>query len=198
MAYKIKRDGSTSVAVTGGIGSGKSYILECFKDLGFPVFNWDEAVHEILAGGLAYQEIARDFPGVMKEGVIDRERLGMEVFHDKEKLLRLESILHPKAAMMEKAFRALNEGRTVIVEVPLLFEKSLEAKYDIILCAIASVEIRKSRVMARKGMTEEKFSAIICNQVDDETRIAGSDIIIDTSDGKNETMRRVMAVANEE
>lgn len=190
------------IAITGGIGTGKTFVLECLEELGFVVFSADKAVHDMLRqGGAAYEEVGALFPQSLVDGVIDRKIISDIVFKDSVKLKQLEAILHPKLreAQVDLAESVKKEhGKSVVFEVPLLFENQREGHYDFVIVTTLSKTKQKERVLKRKNMTEEKFDAIIEQQVTDAERVHGAHFIINTGKGKEDTIRQVKAIVRDE
>lgn len=189
------------LGLTGSIGMGKSTAAKMLKMMGLSIHNSDEAVHRaLLPGGRAYEDVIRLFPGVRDSGtgVIDRQKLGAIVFHDKEKMSKLEAILHPAAKESQKAFIADQEARgrkVAVLEIPLLFETGAEERVDYVICVTSPPGIQKKRVMKRRGMTEEKFQAILAAQMPDGQKKEKSDFIVDTGHGYIRTflqLRRIL------
>jgi len=184
MTLKLNPNNPLVIGLTGGIGSGKSFVLNLFKSAGFCTFNYDTVVHELLASGSeVFNEILAHFPDVLVDDKISRELLGRQVFSSPQKLTILESILHPAARKLEYSFVAENKklGKASIVEVPLLLEKHREKDFDIIVVTDSPLDTRRIRVLKRGGMSEQKLDSIIRQQVSDEYRKLKADIIIDTS-----------------
>ena len=159
------------IAITGNIGTGKTTVSQIIKFLGYNVFESDEAVKRIFEKKDIIQKIKKLFGTLKTElfddtGNIDRSELGNLVFSNKEKLEKLEKIVHPEIWKMLKKFVFDNsENRVVFFDIPLLFEKGLQKKYDYIFYTYVSYKIQKKRVLERKNMTEEKFRNIIKNQI---------------------------------
>ena len=188
---KINHDSGHKIAITGGIGSGKSFVLELFANADFPTFNYDQQIHKLLhIKSPIYNKIVNAFPTAVKGGQISRALLAEEVFENSERLKLLENLLHPAARELEKDFIKENASKTVVVEVPLLFEKHRENEFDIVIVTHADEAIRKNRALERKGMNASKLDSIIAKQVDDEYRKLKADIIIDTSYDKGNTIEQ--------
>lgn len=190
------------IAITGGIGTGKTFALECFAGLGFIVFNADRAVHDMLMiDGIAYEEVTALFPEAVTRGAIDRKILSDVVFKDLAKLKALEAILHPKLRQVQDALIEnvkKQHGKSVIFEVPLLFENQRHDHYDLVIVTTLSKSKQKERVLQRKNMTEEKFDAIIGQQVPNEVRLSGAHFVINTGKGKEDTLRQIKAIVKNE
>ena len=162
------------VGLTGSIGMGKSTAATMLRQMGVPVYDADATVHALQApGGAALPPIERAFPGVVKGGVLDRQALGARVFGDKQALRKLEAIVHPLVAQRQRAFlkRAARRGvPLVVLDIPLLFEGRGERRVDATLVVSAPAFLQRRRVLARPGMTEEKFAGILRQQVPDRTK----------------------------
>ena len=184
------------LGLTGSIGMGKSAVAAMFAELGVPVFDADAAVHKLQGpGGALLAPIERAFPGSTGPQGVDRAKLGAAVFGHPEKLQRLESIVHPKVGEMRRAFLADNaEAPLVVFDIPLLYEKAGTAGLDAVAVASAPPEVQRARVLARPGMTAEKFETILALQVADAKKRARADFVIDTGLTLAETKAQVAAL----
>src|SRR5689334_498952 len=175
------------VGLTGSIGMGKSTAATMLRQMGVPVYDADAAVHALQApGGAALPPIERAFPGVVKGGVLDRQALGARVFGNKEALRRLEAIVHPLVAQKQRAFlrRAAQRGvPLVVLDIPLLFEGRGERRVDATLVVTAPLFLQRRRVLARPGMTSEKFAGILRQQLPDRTKRRLATMVIPTGLG---------------
>lgn len=184
------------LGLTGSIGMGKSTTAGLFREFGVPVHDADAAVHEIYgAEGVAPVETA--FPGVAVEGHIDRSRLGARVLGDDAAMKRLEAIVHPLVRAREAAFleRARHDGAHIaVLDIPLLYETGAEGRVDAVVVVSAPESVQRERVLARPGMTEEKFAAILSRQVPDSEKRRRADHIIDTSRGLDAAREQVAAL----
>lgn len=173
------------LGLTGSIGMGKSTTAELFRELGVPVHDADAAVHAIYENeGVAPVEAI--FPGVAVDGKIDRTRLGPKVLGNDVAMKQLEAIVHPLVQAREKAFLAQAEQaghRLAVLDIPLLFENGSAGRVDAIAVVSAPESVQRERVLARPGMTEDKFSAILSRQMPDSEKRARADFIIDTGRG---------------
>ena len=184
------------LGLTGSIGMGKSTTARMFAEEGVPVHDSDEAVHRLYAGPAA-EIIGEAFPGTVVNGVVDRQRLSKLVLDNPQELRRLGELIHPLVRADADAFveRHRKEGaRLVVLDIPLLFETGGTDRVDSILVVTASPEVQKQRVMARPGMTEEKFAALLANQVSDREKRRNADFVIDTSAGMEAARREVRGV----
>jgi dephospho-CoA kinase len=175
------------VGLTGSIGMGKSTAARMLRQMGVPVYDADAAVHALQApGGAALPAIETAFPGVVKSGVLDRQALGARVFGNKEALRRLEAIVHPLVGQRQRAFlkRAARRGvKLVVLDIPLLFEGRGERRMDAVLVVSAPGFLQRRRVLARPGMTEEKFADILRQQVPDTVKRQKATRVIPTGLG---------------
>lgn len=184
------------LGLTGSIGMGKSTVAAMFEAAGVPVFDADAEVRGLQGpGGALVAAIESAFPGSTgPEGVL-REALGARVFGDAEALARLEAIVHPAVAERRAAFvRARSDASLVVFDIPLLFEKGGHAAVDEIAVVSAPSDIQRQRVLARPGMTPEKFAQILALQVPDAEKRARANHIIDTGTSLEETERQVLAL----
>lgn len=175
------------VGLTGSIGMGKSTAAKMLREMGVPVYDADAAVHALQApGGAALPGIEAAFPGVVKAGVLDRQALGARVFGSKDALRRLEAIVHPLVGQKQRAFlrrAALAGEKLVVLDIPLLFEGMGERRVDATLVVSAPAFLQRRRVLARPGMTVEKFEGILRQQVPDALKRRKATVVIPTGMG---------------
>jgi dephospho-CoA kinase len=186
------------LGLTGSIGMGKSAVAAMLRGLGVPVFDADAAVHELQGpGGACLAPIERAFPGTTGPNGVDRQKLGAAVFGNPDALKLLESIVHPEVAELRRAFLADNADAPLIVfDIPLLFEKTGNHGLDAVVVVSASAEQQRERVLARPGMTEEKFAQILKLQVPDAEKRARADYVIDTGTSLAETRHAVQQLVH--
>jgi dephospho-CoA kinase len=186
------------VGLTGSIGMGKSTAAKMLRQMGVPVYDADANVHAIQAkGGVALPAIEAAFPGVVKDGVLDRQALGARVFGNKEALRKLEAIVHPLVGQRQRAFlkrAALRGEKLVVLDIPLLFEGAGERRVDATLVVSAPAFLQRHRVMARPGMSNERLDGILRQQVPDVLKRRKATIVILTGLGLAPT-RRALARA---
>lgn len=176
------------IGLTGAIGMGKSLTAAMLRRMGCAVHNADTVVHRLLGhDGAAVAPVAALFPSALRDGAIDRQLLGALIFHDPLRRQALEAILHPlvQLAEHEKRLRAQVSGRRYLVlDIPLLFETGGEKRCDTTFCVTASAAQQRARVLARPGMTPEKFQAILAAQMPDAEKRACADYVIQTGYGR--------------
>lgn len=171
------------VGLTGSIGMGKSTAARRLRFHGLQVFDADKAVH-LLYEGAAVPLIEAAFPGSTREGRVDRQALSSLLNGQPERFKRLEAIVHPLVQNEERMFlQTQNNARAdiAVLEVPLLFETGLDAKVDTIIVVSAPFDVQRERVLARPGMTVEKFDSIVTLQMPDAEKCARADFIVDTA-----------------
>lgn len=184
--------------LTGSIGMGKSTTAAMFAAEGVPVHDADATVHALYSGPSAAR-IEEAFPGTVVDGVVDRARLSAAVLGNPEALKRLESIVHPLVRLEEKHFLDASRSRReplVLLDIPLLFETGREGAVDVVVVVTADAAIQRQRVLARPGMTEEKFAAILARQTPDAEKRRRADFVIDTGRGMDHAraeVRRIVA-----
>ena len=186
------------LGLTGSIGMGKSAVAAMFRGLGVPVFDADAAVHELQGpGGACVAPIERAFPGTTGPQGVDRQKLGAAVFGNADALKLLESIVHPEVAEMRRAFLADNANAPLIVfDIPLLYEKTGQQGLDAVAVVSAPADVQRERVLARPGMTVEKFEQILKLQVPDSEKRKLADYVIDTGVSLAETRHTVQQLVH--
>lgn len=184
------------IGLTGSIGMGKTTTAAMFAAHGIPVHSSDQAVHALYSGEAA-PLIENAFPGTVIDGHVDRKLLAERVLDDDEALRTLENIVHPLVRRDEAEFleRERSKGsKMALLDIPLLFESTDPNRVDTIIVVTADPNIQEQRVMARKGMTQEKFQAILAKQVPDSEKRKRAHFVIDTSHGLESAERQVAAV----
>lgn len=186
------------IGLTGSIGMGKSTVAKMFAEEGAAVFDSDAAVHQLYApGGAAVAAVGAAFPGAIRDGAVDRALLSPLVLNNPMALKRLEQIVHPFVRQAQVAFAesARAAGAAfVLFDIPLLLEGKGADLFDTIVVVSAPAEVQRARVLARPGMTEEKFAQILARQMPDAEKRARADFVIDTGVTLDETRAQVRAV----
>ncbi|GJE40571.1 dephospho-CoA kinase [Methylobacterium persicinum] len=174
------------LGLTGSIGMGKSATATMFRALGVPVHDADAAVHALYGpGGAAARGIGREFPGVIDpQGGVDRGALRAAVLGQPDRLARLEALVHPLVRIESDAFLlAHRDAPLVVLDIPLLYETGGEGRCDAVAVVSAPAAVQRERVLARPGMTEAAFAAILAKQMPDAEKRARADYVIDTGRG---------------
>jgi dephospho-CoA kinase len=186
------------LGLTGSIGMGKSTTTAMFADHGALIWNADEAVHRLYApGGTAVAPIGEAFPGVIVDGAVDRARLAEALGRDDQAFKRLEAIVHPLVAQGRLADLAAAEARGVklaVLDIPLLFETGGDAAVDAVVVVTAPAAVQAERVLARPGMTRERFEAILSRQLPDAEKRRRADFVVDTGEGLDAARARVAEI----
>jgi dephospho-CoA kinase len=170
------------IGLTGSIGMGKSTVAAMFREAGVPVFDADAAVRALQGpGGAALPAIEAAFPGTTGAAGVDRARLGALVFDKPDRLRTLECIVHPMVADAQRAFIDEHRGSALVVlDIPLLYEGGGWKRVDTTVVVSAPAHVQRRRVLARDGMTREKFDAIVRTQMRDREKRRRADFVIDT------------------
>ncbi len=170
------------IGLTGSIGMGKSTVAAMFERAGVPVFDADAEVRAMQGpDGSLVAAIEQAFPGSTGPDGVNREALGEQVFADPAALARLEAIVHPAVAIRRQEF-LIEHGHAplVVFDIPLLFEKGGHERVDTIVVVSAPADVQRERVLARPGMTPDKFAHILGLQTPDAEKRARADHVIDT------------------
>lgn len=193
------------IGITGSIGMGKSTTAEMLREMSIPVHDSDATVHWLLAPkGKAVAAVGNKFPEALKtdangDSYIDRQVLGRSVFSDRQKKKELEDILHPLVWEASDRFIAemtKNGHQMIALDIPLLFETSAEKRVDVTLCVSAPKDIQKQRVLARPGMTSEKFDKIVAGQMPDAEKRKRADYVIETDKDFADMRRQLTSVVD--
>lgn len=169
------------IAITGGIGSGKSYIASYIKSKGYQVIDTDKIARELMnRGNINYLKIVESFGTDILDcnGDINRNMLRNIVFKDDVKRLLLNKITHPN--IMNKALEISEGPEKYFIEVPLLLEENLESKFDQTWVVDCSEKTQISRVLERSSLSKSEVLDIISCQMPREERIKKADVIINS------------------
>ena len=184
------------IAVTGSIGMGKSTVARMFAEAGIPAFDADAEVRALQAeGGALVGAIGERFPETVQGGRLDRERLAHIVLEDPDELKALEKIVHPAVrAARERFIAAHSDAPALLFDIPLLFETGGEDEFDEVIVVTAPEEVQRRRVLARPGMTEERFQSILARQMPDREKRRRADFLIDNGGDLSTTKSQVDAI----
>jgi len=187
---------SKIIGLTGSIGMGKSTVAAMFERAGIPVFDADAEVRAMQGpGGELIPAIEAAFPGSTGPEGVNREALGKLVFADKEKLSALEAIVHPVVGQKRAQFlEKHSDAPLILFDIPLLFEGGGHAQVDHIVVVSASADVQRERVLARPGMTPEKFEHVLGLQTADSEKRERADYVIDTGLSLEQTEEQVRAL----
>lgn len=184
------------IGLTGSIGMGKSTTAKMFAAEGIPVHDADATVHALYSGRAA-PLIEAAFPGTVSDGKVDRTLLSPHVLGKPEAMKKLEAIVHPLVREEEQLFlkRArADHRRIVMLDIPLLFETGGEARVDVVVVVTADADVQRDRVLARPGMSEDSFEAILAKQMPDAEKRRRAHFLVDTGKGLEPAKRQVQAI----
>ncbi|WP_028747223.1 dephospho-CoA kinase [Rhizobium mesoamericanum] len=187
------------IGLTGSIGMGKSTMAKLFAEAGVPVNDSDAVVHDLYVGEAA-PLVDAAFPGTMKDGAVDRQELARQLAGSADGFKRLEAIVHPLVRKREAAFLERERRRgaeMVLLDIPLLFETGAETRVDVIVVVSCDPQIQRERVLARPGMTVEKFNMILARQTPDVEKRARADYVIDTGHSIEAARKRVAEILSD-
>ncbi len=191
------------IGITGSIGMGKTTASNMLRDMGIPVHDSDASVHKLMGPeGAAVPVVAHKFPDVLRtdeagRSYIDRQALGRVVFGDRQKKRELEDILHPLVRAESDAFKEemrQKAHKIIALDIPLLFETDGEKRVDVTICVTASKDEQRKRVMARPGMTSEKFERIVSGQLPDAEKRKRADYVVETDISLDETRKQLQKI----
>lgn len=185
------------IGITGGIASGKSSVSQYLKELGFTVVDADVASRAVVEPGEeAYLQVVKAFGEdlLLSDGNIDRAKLGSIIFHDQEKRLLLNSIVHPAVRnwMRVETEKALATGaETVFMDIPLLFESKLTFMVEKTLLIYVDESVQLERLMNRNALTQSDALARIRSQMPLKDKKALADAVVDNNGDIEETKKQV-------
>lgn len=186
------------LGLTGSVAMGKSTAARMLNGLGCRVHDADAVVHALMApGGAAVGPVSAAFEGVLAaDGGIDRQALGRQVLSQPAELRRLEAIVHPLVTAERERFmrRTGRKGAPIVLDIPLLFETGSQKSCDMVAVVSAPAFVQRQRFLARSGATEEKFRAILAQQVPDAAKRRLADHVVPSGLGKAATLRALRRV----
>lgn len=171
------------IALTGGIAAGKSTVAQTWEKLGAFHIDADQLARDVVQPGtVGLKKVQVEFGDeYIKDGALDREKMGALIFSNTSARKRLEEILHPLIQERAQELIAQNEGRTIVYSIPLLVESRSPLKFDQIVSVSAPEEVRVQRLMTARGMSLEDAISRIRSQASDQERSLVSDYVIDSN-----------------
>jgi dephospho-CoA kinase len=189
------------IGLTGSIGMGKSETAKMFAKLGVPVYDADAAVARLYeVGGAAVAPLEAAFPGVVKDGRVDRDALSKRVVGNEAETKRLQSVVYPLMGAERQKFLDDAQAKNadiIVFDIPLLFETGGHANMDAVVVVSAPSHIQRERVLARPGMTVEKFEYLLSRQTPDEEKRAQAHFVVVTDKGLDHAFEQVKMVLTE-
>ena len=183
------------IGLTGGIGMGKSETAKLFAAEGVQVHDADAAISRLYGkGGAAVEAIAKTFPETVKDGAVDRAQLSARVVQDPAALTRLEQLVHPLVQRDRQDFLERATAPIVLFDIPLLFEIGAESEMDAVVVTSAPEDVRRARVLARPGMTAEKFESLKARQLDDSKKRQQAHYVVMTDKGLDHAREQVRMI----
>ena len=186
------------IGLTGSIGMGKSTTAKMFREAGVPVYDADAAVADLYeTGGAAVAPLEEAFPGVTKDGAVDREALRQRVLGNDQAMSKLNSIVHPLVGADRVHFFKDAEAAgadMVVLDIPLLYETGGDANMDAVVVVSAPPEQQRERVLARPGMTPDRLDAILSRQMHDAEKRARAHFVVDTGRGLEPAREQVAEI----
>ena len=187
------------IGLTGGAGTGKSTVSAMLRELGAVVVDADEATHAVYEpGSPGFDAVVREFgAGYVREGRIDRGRLGALVFEDEGARRRLNAIVHPlvREWMAARTAEAAQSGAEIIVQdVPLLFENGLPPLYSAVLLVYVPEQVQLERLRKGRGLEEDRARAMIAAQMPIDEKRTLANHVIDNSGSRDATRKQVQEI----
>ncbi|MGG0644657.1 dephospho-CoA kinase [Sporosarcina gallistercoris] len=185
------------IGLTGGIASGKSTVANLLKDRGYPIVDADKIARFVVEpGSHVLQEISTVFGTevISEDGSLNRTALGKLIFGNEKKREQLNAIIHPairKELISQKEAHLAAGAKTVILDIPLLFENKLHDYVEKILVVSVTPEIQKARLMSRNQLSEQEADSRIAAQLPIKIKEQGADAVIDNNGDLSETERQV-------
>jgi len=188
-----KLGGIMIIGLTGGIASGKSTVSKYLTEKGFKVYDADRIAKDISEEISVQNEIILNFGDkiLAEDGKVDRKKLKEIVFADKDKLKKLNAIIHPKVIDFYRELKEKNTDETIIFDVPLLFEIGIDKFCDKILVVISDYDVQLNRIVERDNIDKKLASKIIKSQISNEERIKKADIVIENNASLEELYEKV-------
>ncbi|HNR19837.1 MAG TPA: dephospho-CoA kinase [Bacteroidia bacterium] len=168
------------VGITGGIGSGKSYVAKIFSELGIAVYDADEFAKKLMQTNA---EVVRQIKLLLGDEAyinetVNRRFIAEKIYSNKDLLTSINSIVHPAVANHFNDWCAEQKSKYVLKEAAIMFESGANKDLGYVITVSAPLQLRKQRTLKRDGMTEEKFISIVNNQLTEEERNAMADFVL--------------------
>jgi dephospho-CoA kinase len=192
-----------TIGLTGGIASGKSTVTKMLRGLGIPVIDADQVARDVVkVGGEAYEQIIKTFgQDILQEnGEIDRAKLGAIVFYNEQERKKLNAIVHPavrRRMLAEKEAYVQKGAKTIVLDIPLLFESELTHLIDKIIVVYVDNDIQLERLMKRNGFSEEEALARIRSQMPLHEKVKKADAVINNNGTIEETKQQLLRILKE-
>jgi dephospho-CoA kinase len=185
------------VGITGSIAMGKSEVTKILRNVGVPVFDADEVVHELYASQEGADLLRPLAPNAVSISGVDRKKLSQVILEDSTLLPKVETAVHQIVAAKKKDYleRCQSLGESIVaIDVPLLFETDQQKNFNTVIVVSTPATAQKARALARPGMTEEKLAMIQKRQMPDAEKRARADFIIENNGSLADLRERTLAV----
>ncbi|WP_017437240.1 dephospho-CoA kinase [Saccharococcus caldoxylosilyticus] len=192
-----------TIGLTGGIASGKSTVTKMIRELGIPVIDADQVARDVVkVGEEAYTQIVATFGQdiLQANGEIDRAKLGSIVFHNEQERKKLNAIVHPavrRRMMAEKEEYVQSGAKTIVLDIPLLFESELTHLIDKVIVVYVDDEVQLERLMKRNGFSKEEALARIRSQMPLREKVKKADAVINNNGTVEETKQQLLQILRE-
>ncbi len=194
----MTRTGPHKIGLTGSIGMGKSTVAGFFHEAGVAVWDADAAVHQLYQeGGAGVDAIRSIAPMAIVENAVDRKSLSAIIKENPELLGKIEAVIHPLVAEDREHFFKQTSAAFALCDIPLLFENEMAPAFDTVVVVSAPENVQRQRVLARPGMTPDKFEFILSRQMSDAEKRACADFIVETDRSFEDTRRQVLEILAE-
>lgn len=180
-------------AITGGIGSGKSVVTEFISELGYKTISCDNEIKHLYEDAEVIKKLSAMFPTAVIKGVIDKKIISEIVFHNEQKLKELNALLHP--LVIDRCFNLAKENNAkgvAFIEVPLLFESSLEKLFDGVIVVVRNIKNRIESVQSRSNLTEKEILDRIRCQIDYDKKDLSKYVVIENFGGIDELKQKIL------
>lgn len=191
------------IGLTGSIASGKSTVSNMLSEKGLPIVDADLIARQVVEPGTAVMQQIEEAFGkdvIHPDGTLNREQLGAIIFDNAEKRDRLNNIMHPaiRAEMLRQKEAYIKAGeKTVIMDIPLLFESNLQSYVEKIIVVAVTPPVQKERLMKRNGLTDEEATARISSQIPVAEKVEVADAVIDNDGTIEETRKQLLLLMKE-
>jgi dephospho-CoA kinase len=192
-----------TIGLTGGIASGKSTVTGMIRELGIPVIDADQVARDVVkVGEEAYAQIVATFGRdiLQANGEIDRAKLGAIVFHSEQERKKLNAIVHPavrRRMIAEKEAYVQNGAKTIVLDIPLLFESELTHFIDKVIVVYVDDDVQLERLMKRNGFSKEEALARIRSQMPLREKVKKADAVINNNGTVEETKQQLLQILTE-
>lgn len=185
------------IAITGGIGSGKSTVADIIRECGGVVLSCDDINRDMLTDNEYVAKLANIFPESVRDGIVDKKSIRDTITRDKDKRVVLDSLAHSeiRARVAEAMSRYASLGeRVVFCEVPLLYECGMQVDYDKVLVVASDSATKINRVMARDNVSAQSVKSMFACQMSEQEKLKNADIVIENNGNMSQLREKVTKI----